>query len=297
MDRIDSLKLFTLVAETESFTKAAEISRLPRSTVSAVIQKLEASHNVQLFYRTTRKVHLTQDGSELLERCRHLLAEMDDIDGLFKRNPGNISGRLKINVPSRIGSRVIAPALPDFFDQYPSIEIDMGSTDRNVDLIQEGIDCVLRVGSPIPSSLIAKPLGHFEIINCVSPDYLHHHGTPCKPEDLMHHWAVNFASPTTGKIDPWEYVKGEKFYTVSMKSRVIVNNADTYIACAIAGMGLIQIPAYDVQHHLAVGELVEVLPNVKAAPMPVQVMYPHRRHLSKRVRVFIEWIEKLIKAL
>ena len=297
MDRIDSLKLFALAAETESFTKAAEISRLPRSTVSAVIQKLEASHKVQLFYRTTRKVHLTQDGTVLLERCRQLLAEMDDIEALFKWDSANVTGRLKIDVPSRVGSRVIAPALPDFFKQYPDIELDMGATDRAVDLIQEGIDCVLRVGNPVSSSLIAKPLGQFEIINCASPNYIKQHGMPSKPEDLVRHWAVNYVSPTTGKIEPWEYVQGKKLHSIAMNSRISVNHADTYIACAIAGMGLIQIPAYDVRHHIAAGELVEALPNAKPEPMPVHILYPHRRHLSQRVRVFIEWLENVIKVL
>lgn len=297
MDRIDSLKLFSLVADTESFTKAAEISRLPRSTVSTIIQKLEASHNVQLFYRTTRKVHLTQDGTALLERSRHLMVEMDEIEGLFKQNSANVSGKLRIDVPSRMGSRVIAPALPDFFKQYPGIELEMGATDRAVDLIQEGIDCVLRVGNLVSSSLIFKPFGQLDIINCASPDYLKQHGVPREPEDLPHHWAVNYVSPTTGKIEPWEYVKGKKLHSIAMNSRISVNHADTYIACALAGMGLIQIPAYDVQHPIAAGELVEVMPNAKPEPMPVQILYPHRRHLSHRVRVFIDWLEKLIYAL
>lgn len=297
MDRIDSLKLFSLVADTESFTKAAEISRLPRSTVSAVIQKLETSHNVQLFYRTTRKVHLTQDGTALLERSRHLMAEMDEIEGLFKQNSANVSGKLKIDVPSRMGSRVIAPALPDFFKQYPGIELEMGATDRTVDLIQEGIDCVLRVGNPVSSSLISKPLGQLGIINCTSPDYLKQYGVPREPEDLPLHWAVNYVSPTTGKIEPWEYVNAKKLHSTVMNSRISVNHADTYIACAIAGMGLIQILAYDVRHHIAAGELVEVMPNAKPEPMPVHILYPHRRYLSYRVRVFIDWLEKLIQAL
>lgn len=297
MDRIESLKLFKLVAETESFTKAAELSRLPRSTVSAVIQKLETSHQVQLFHRTTRSVRLTEDGLTLLRRSQSILAEMDDIESLFKQNQQEISGRVKIDVPSRIASRVIAPALPDFLRQYPNIEVELGATDRAIDLIQEGVDCVLRVGKPISSSLIARPIGHFEMKNCASPDYLERYGLPQTIEELTRHWVVGYVSPTTGKMEPWEYVKAKQLQTLTLKSRIMVNHADTYIACALSGLGLIQIPAFDVLHHLALGELVEVLQNARAQPMPVYILYPHRKHLTPRVRVFIAWLEQLISGL
>ncbi len=294
MDRIDALKLFSLVAETESFSKAAEISRLPRSTVSAVIQKLESSHKTQLLYRTTRKVHLTEDGLALLQRCHYLLAEMDEIDSLFKQNPSKVSGKIKVDVPSRIGSRVIAPALPDFLNQFPEIDIELRVTDRAVDLIQEGVDCVLRVGNLVSSSLIARPVGRFDIINVASVAYLKKYGAPEKTEDLSNHFAVNYISPTTGKVMPWEYIKDNKLISITMKSRVMVNHADTYIACALSGMGMIQAPAFDVMHLLAKGELVEVLPHAKAEPMRVNILYPHRQHLSQRVRIFIDWLEKTI---
>lgn len=295
MDRVETMQVFVRVAETGSFTKAADGLGLPRATVSAAIQQLEASLGTRLLQRTTRRVHLTQDGSALLERCHQLLSDFEEISGLFRQTPAQASGKLKVDVPSRLARLVIAPLLPEFFKLYPDIELELRSTDRPINLVQEGVDCVLRVGQLENSSLVARPLGQFELSNCASPAYLQLHGTPRMPSELAQHWAVNYLSAASGRSAPWEYIEGGLLNTVEMRSRVTVNNAETYIACCLAGLGLIQIPAYDVRSHIDAGELLEVMPQARAGAMPVYALYPHRRHLSRRVQVFIDWAERLLQ--
>ncbi|WP_223668789.1 LysR family transcriptional regulator [Kangiella shandongensis] len=296
MDRIDALKLFALVAETESFTKAAEISNNPRSTVSAVVKQIEGKYGVRLLYRTTRQVTLTHEGKVLLERSQQLIDEMEETENIFRLHNHNISGKLKVDVPSRIGARIIAPKLSGFFELYPNIQLELGASDRAVDLVYEAIDCAIRVGDLNSSSLIARPLGTFKIINCASPDYLRNYGKPQSLEDLHHHRIVSYSSPISGDTSPFEYVndKGDDS-EFEIQSSMTVNHAETYIASAIAGLGIIQIPAFDVQDHIANQQLQEVLPDYRPRPMPVNAVYPHRRHLSQRVRVFIEWFTSVIE--
>ena len=294
MDRIDLLQVFVRVAETGSFTRAADRLGLPRASVSTAVQQLETRLGSRLLHRTTRRVGLTPDGEVMLERARALVADMEDMEQQFLPARGQVSGRLKVDVPSRIARRLIAPALPGFFALHPAIELELGSSDRAVDLVLEGIDCALRVGPLANSSLVARPLGHFTLINCASPAYLERNGTPRTPADLPEHVAVNYASPTSGRAAPWEWLRDGETSTLRMRSQVAANNAETYIACALAGLGLIQIPAYDVREHLAAGELVEVLPDARAEPLPVQLVYPHRRNLSRRMQAFVGWLETVL---
>ena len=295
MDRIDLLKVFLSVAETGSFTRAADRLVLPRAAISTAVQQLEARLGSRLLHRTTRRVGLTPDGEALLERARALVTDMEDIEQQFLPAHSNVSGRLKVDVPSRIARLLIAPALPDFFARFPAVELELGSSDRAVDLVLEGVDCALRVGPLASSSLVARPLGHFTLINCASPAYIARHGTPRTPADLPEHIAVNYASPTSGRAAPWEWLlRDGETQTLRMRSQVTANNAETYIACALAGLGLIQIPAYDVRAHLAAGELVEVLPDARAEPLPVHLVVPHRRNLSRRVQAFAGWLDTLL---
>ncbi|MET3378426.1 MULTISPECIES: LysR family transcriptional regulator [Variovorax] len=294
MDRIDLLQVFVRVAEAGSFTRAADRLGLPRATISTAVQQLETRLGSRLLHRTTRRVGLTPDGEVMLERARALVADMEDMEQQFLPAHGQVSGRLKVDVPSRIARRLIAPALPGFFERHPAIELELGSSDRAVDLVLEGVDCALRVGPLASSSLVARPLGHFTLINCASPAYLARHGTPRTPVDLPQHMAVNYASPTSGRAAPWEWQRDGETASLRMRSQVAANNAETYIACALAGLGLIQIPAYDVREHLAAGELIEVLTDARAEPLPVQLVYPHRRNLSRRVQAFAGWLETLL---
>lgn len=297
MDKLDQYRVFVQVAEMGSFIKAAHALALPRATVSAAVQQLEEKIGARLLNRTTRQVHLTTDGVQLLERVRLLLADADDVEQLFQTSQRQVAGQLRIDVPSRIARRLIAPALPGLLRRYPRLQLVLGSTDRAIDLLQEGVDCAVRIGTLHDSSLVVRPLGHIALINCASPAYLREYGVPEKPEDLLKgHWAVGYASPTNGRALPWEHLDASgRTQNAALPSRVIVNNAESYIAGCRAGTGLIQIPRFDVQHLLDRGELVEVMPAHRAASMPVSLLYPHRRQRSRRLVAFIEWFSGLME--
>lgn len=295
LDRIDLFRVFARVVECASFTRAADTLGLPRSSVSAAVIELEARVGARLLHRTTRKVSPTQDGKAFYERCLRLIADVDETEGLFRQTSVGPTGKLRIDVPGRIGRLIIAPALPEFLDRHPQLDIELRVTDRAVNLVEDSIDCVLRVGPLGDSGLIARKIGDLPLINVASPGYLAQYGTPSAPDDLGEHLAVNYASPSTGRVEDWEWIEDGEMRTRPMRSRVTVNSAEAYIACCLAGLGLIQIPAYDVRGHIEANELVEVMPLHRAEPMPMTLLYPNRQHLSRRLQVFADWLELLLK--
>jgi len=279
-----------------SFIKAAHALEMPRATVSAAIAQLESRLGTRLLHRTTRQVSPTADGLRLQERLRELLTQAEDVDHLFLTGLRQVTGQLKIDVPSRIAARLIVPALPELLRRHPRLQLVLGSSDRAIDLVREGVDCAVRVGELTDSSLAVRPIGRVGLINCASPAYLRERGVPAHPRDLAHeHWTVGYASAFTGRRTPWSYMEAGQELHQEVPSLVVVNNAENYIACCKAGMGLIQVPRFDVQASLQTGELVEVMPLFRAAPMPVSLVYPHRRQRSHRLGVFIEWFEALFQ--
>ncbi|MBS7699661.1 MULTISPECIES: LysR family transcriptional regulator [unclassified Chelatococcus] len=295
MDRIDLFRIFTRVVDCSSFTRAAAILGLPRSSVSAAVLELENRVGARLLHRTTRKVSPTQDGLDFYKRCLRLVADVEEAENLFRQTDAGLTGKLRVDVPARIGRLIIAPALPDFLNRHPGVDIDLGVTDRAINLIEDSIDCVLRVGTLNDSGLIARPIGKLPLLNVASPAYLDRCGVPKSPADLASHWAVNYASPSNGRVDNWEWVEGDTLRAMPMRGRVTVNSAEAYIACCLAGLGLIQIPAYDVKRHVEAGELIAVMPDHRAEPMPMTLLYPHRQHLSRRLQVFADWLESLLR--
>lgn len=296
MDRLGQYRVFVQVAEMGSFIKAAHSLELPRASVSAAIQQLESGIGTRLLHRTTRQVRLTADGVQLLERVRALLAEAEDIDHLFHAGQRKVSGRLNMDAPSRIARRLIAPALPGLLRRHPRLQVALGSADRAIDLVHEGVDCAVRVGTPSDSSLVQQPLGRLALVNCASPAYLREHGMPASPDDLARgHWSVGYASATTGRELPWECPSPDGMLALQVPSRVVVNNAESYIACCLAGIGLVQVPRFDVQHLLDRGDLVEVMPLHRAASMPVSLVYPHRRQRSLRLDTVLAWLALLMR--
>ena len=295
MDRIDRFRIFARVVECASFTRAADQLGLPRSTVSAAVAELEQRLGTRLLQRSTRRVSTTHDGDVFHARYLRLIAEVEDAESLFRQDDAQPVGLLKIDVPSRIGRRIIAPALPDFFARYPQVEVDLGMTDRAVNLIEDGCNAVLRVGHLGDSSLVARTLGELDFVNVAAPAYLREHGEPQHPADLQQHRAVNYASPTTARVEPWEWQDGAQLRTLPIPGWVRVNSAEASIACCAAGLGLLQIPRYDVQAELQSGELVEVMPQYVAQPLPVTLLLPHRQHRAQRVQVFIEWLLPVLR--
>lgn len=295
LDRIDLFRVFVRVVDSASFSRAADKLGLPRSSVSAAIAELEGRVGARLLHRTTRKVGPTQDGRTFYERCLRLIAEVEEAESLFRRAGAGPSGKLRVDVPGRIGRLVIAPALPEFLDRYPDIQIDLGMTDRAVHLVEESADCVLRVGQVGDSALIVRSIGELPLINVASSGYLERHGLPETPADLDGHWVVDYASPTTGRVEPWEWREKGALRSRQLPSRVTVNSAEAYIACCVAGLGLIQVPAYDVRQHLMAGELVEVMPRHRATPMPMALLYQNRQFVPQRLRLFSDWVVELLR--
>ena len=290
MDKIHARQLFLRVAELESFTRAADTLGLPKGSVSRQIQALENHLGCRLLHRTTRRVLLTQDGMVYYERAKDLLSNLDELDSMFQSDPSSVSGRLRVDMPVAVARHVVIPQLPDFLQQYPGIELELSSSDRLVDVIREGFDCVVRVGTLKDSGLIARPLGKLTVINCASPAYLSRFGYPESLDDLSTHALVHYATNIGVRPPGFEVAKENGTQWVKAGGVLTVNSTETYHAACLAGLGIIQAPRVGVRDALHGGKLVEILPQYRAAPMPVSLLYPHRRNLSRRVHLFMEWL-------
>lgn len=296
MDKIHAMQLFVRVAELASFSRAAETLSLPKGSVSRQIQALENTLGARLLHRTTRRVQLTQEGMIYYERCRDLLANLDELDGLFLHDSASVSGRLRVDIPIAIAKNLVIPALPAFLQQYPGIELELSSSDRLVDVVQEGFDCVVRVGILRDSGLVARPLGKLSQINCASPNYLARFGIPQTPEDLTAHALVHYAPVLGMRPTGFEICHEEgQVQWVKTGGMLTVNSTESYHAACLAGLGIIQVPRVGVCDKLRNGQLIEILPLSRAAPLPVSLIWPHRRHLSQRVHLFMEWLTQVIK--
>lgn len=291
MLRLDALAVFCRVAELSSFTAAAQALGMPKATVSVAVRDLEAELGVRLFNRTTRRVQTTHDGQVFYQRCKDLLSDADDLAAIFQT--GDVSGRIRVDAPANMMNALIVPALPGLLSLHPGLEVEASSSDRRVDVVREGFDCVIRVGELADSGLIARPLGRADLVNCASPAYLARRGTPVTPDDLKGHVLVRYAQQFGAPPERFEYWIGEERCEVEMGGTVTVNQSQSYVVAAATGLGIIQTPRLGVADHLENGSLVEILPEYKAASMPVSLLYPHRRHLPKRVRVFIDWTAEL----
>lgn len=292
MDRLRALQAFTRVAELGSFTRAAEQLQWPKASVSLLVQQLEEHLAVKLLHRTTRRLTLSDDGAAYLAGVQRLLTDLDDLDGAVAQRRSNPRGRLRVDVPAAAGRHVIAPALPAFFARYPDIQLELGSSDRPVDLIAEGVDCVIRGGAVHDDSLVSRPLGVFRTITCAAPSYLKRHGRPQKPADIVRHHTVDFFSAKTGRVFAFDFtgVDGDRIEVRGI-SRVAANDADTQIAATVAGLGLAQLPLTRQVHELLrTKALATVLDEHQAAGLPLQLLYARNRHLSARVRAFADWV-------
>jgi DNA-binding transcriptional LysR family regulator len=235
-------------------------------------------------------VELTQDGQAFYERCKDLLADMDELQSMFQEGGQALRGRLRVDMSSGVARNFIMPRLPQFLQAHPQIALELSSTDRRVDLVREGFDCVLRVGALGDVNLIARPLGGFRMANYASPGNLRAHGTPQTLDDLARHQLIHYVPTLGGKSAGWEYPDGAGYRSLPMAGALTVNNSETYVAACMAGLGLIQAPAVGMQHLVAQGLVLEVLPQYLAQPMPVSLLYANRRNLSKRVQVFMNWM-------
>ncbi|MBM7062847.1 LysR family transcriptional regulator [Pseudomonas sp. UL073] len=293
MDRLQAMQAYVRVAELASFTRAAESLGQPKASVSLLVQQLEAHLGTRLLHRTTRKVQMTQDGLAFYERCKDLLADADEVESMFQRDAGQLSGRLRVDMGQALARELVLPRLAEFLRLHPRLELELSCTDRRVDLVREGFDCVVRVGPLGDSSHIARPLGQLSQVNCASPAYLAAYGTPHSLADLAAHRLVHYVPSLGMKPSGWEWFDGERSHSLAIPGSLTVNSTDAYSQACLNGLGLIQVPLSGAWQHLAAGRLVEVLPQFRPAPLPVALLYPHRRNLSKRVQVFMDWLTQL----
>jgi len=301
MNQLEAMQIFVRVADLASFTRAAETMGLPKASVSAAVQQLERLLGTRLLHRTTRKVQMTQDGQVFYERSKDVLADFEEMQTLFRSDPASLRGRLRVDMPLAVARDVVLPNLPEFLRAHPDLEIELSSTDRRVDLVREGFDCVLRVGTLSDSSLIARPLGEYRLINCASPEYLAQYGTPKTLADLATHRLVHYV-PTLGArspgfeyADPADPADPARTLAQPMAGALTVNNSVSYLGACLAGLGITQTPEAGLRTYLMNGQLVEILPEFRPAPMPVWLVYPNRRQLPRRVQVFMTWIEELMR--
>jgi len=297
MDRIDVMRLFTRIVDLGSFTAAAEDMNLPRATATHALQQLEARLGVRLLHRTTRHVSPTMDGQAWYERCRRVLTEVEEAESFLGEAAAKPSGRLRVDMSGAIAAAFLFPYLGDFCRRYPGIELEIGTTDRLVDLVREGVDCVVRAGEPRDAGLVSRRVALARTVTCASRAYIEEHGMPRTIEQFRKHQAVNFLSTATGKHSPFQFTVKGKVQAVTLKGRVAVTSTDAYAACCLQGLGFIQAPRYRLQPYLATGELVEALSRFPPPPMPIAVMYPHHRQLAPRVRAFIDWVAERLQGL
>lgn len=296
MDRLQAMQVFTRVVDAGSFTRAADNLGLPRATVTTSIQNLERHLQVRLLNRTTRRVGVTPDGSAYYQRCKRILDDVDEAESALRDVAHNPKGRLRIDTVSTIGRRVLIPALSDFYRRYPDIEVVMGMSAKPVDLVEEGVDCVIRIGQLPDSSLIARRLGTVRSVTCASEEYIARYGEPRTLEQLQNHHGVTWFSNATGRPLDLSFVVDDAVQDIKMTSKVSVNDADAYIECALQGFGLVQPPRCLALPHLESGQLRVVLPQWQPPTLPISALYLHNRHLSPKVRVFVDWVAELFDA-
>jgi DNA-binding transcriptional LysR family regulator len=298
MDRFDAMQAFARVVETGSFTKAAETLHMSRASVSQMVQQLEARLRVRLLNRTTRQVNVTADGAAYYERVVRLLADMDDAETSLSGAAAAPRGRLRVDVPSPFARMILVPALPDFHARYPDIQLDLGVSDRRVDLIGENVDCVVRGGTITDQSLVARHVGDLQLGVHAAPAYLARAGTPAHPRELedTHHRIVGFLWARTNKPLPFAMQRGDERVEAHGRYVVALDDGNAYLAAGLAGLGVLWLPAYMATPHLASGELVPLFEDWKLEPMPMSIAFPPNRHVSAKLRVFIDWIIELMEA-
>lgn len=294
MNKLQAMEVFVHVVDTGSFTRAADQLQLPKATVSTLVQTLESNLAVKLLNRTTRRINVTADGAAYYERCIRILSDVRDAEESLSRDRASPRGRLRVDASTAMSRELIVPALPGFFERYPDIELELGCSDRQIDLIEEGVDCAIRGGNLDDSTLIARRVGLISFVTCATPAYLARYGRPAHPSELERHRCVNFFSSKTGRNYPWDFTRGEERIELTPPSFIAVNDANAYVAAGLAGLGIVQIGESSIAAYVESGQFEIILPEWQTDALPIHVVYPQNRHLSAKVRVFVEWIAELL---
>jgi LysR family transcriptional regulator, regulator for bpeEF and oprC len=295
MDRINSMKIFTRVVESHSFVRTGKSLGLTTAQVSRTIQALEAHLGARLLHRTTRYVSLTQEGEAYYERCVRFVAELEEIEAEITQAKLNPKGTVKVILPSLIAKSIIIPALPEFFSMYPDIQVQMGLSDHQVDIVEKGVDCVIRVGELEDSGLIARRIGNLPRVTCAAPSYLAKYGEPKTLQDLRSHIAVNYVSSNTGRTRAWDFLVDGKIASIDMRGVVAVNEVDSYVTCGLQGLGLLKGALFPLSPYITTGALRVILKNYPSPSRPISIMFARNQHLPRKLRVFMDWVADLFK--
>ena len=294
MDRLEAMRLYTRIVELGSFTAAADDLNLPRATVTHAIKRLEARLGAQLLQRTTRRVRATRDGETYYGHCLRLLADVDEVETDFREARVQPKGRLRVDLPATLARLLVIPALRDYFARFPQIQLDIGTGDRFVDLVREGVDCVLRVGELGDSGMVGRRVATLEQVTVASAAYVRRHGLPDSLAALQDgHLAVNWVSPTTHRAEPLEFMVGRKRREVVLPGCVSISGVDAYLGCCEAGLGIAQMPRYRIGEALKSGRLRELLSAHPPPSLPMTILYPQQRQMPARLRVFVDWLVEL----
>lgn len=297
MDKFNDINIFVRSAQTRSFSVAAQHLGMSPSAVSKAVMRLEESLGIRLMNRTTRKITLTDDGAAFYERCRQILGELEEAELELKRAQSTPTGTLRIDLTTELGQLHIIPALPQFMERYPDLKLNISLSNRMADVIEEGIDAVVRIGVGPDSSLIMHGLGTASFIVCAAPNYLKRYGIPQTLEDLKHHNCISFVSPWTGRVFDWQFQDNGQQISIPVEGNLCLNNGKSLLDVALAGVGIVQVYNYIVGEAIAQGKLKPVLENYVAPGSPISVVYPQKRHLSAKIRAFIDFISELMKQL
>lgn len=295
MDQLAAMRAFVRIVESGNFSKAAELLRTPKPTVTKLIQTLEAHLATKLLNRTTRRITVTPDGAAYYERAVRLLTELDELDSSMAASQSRPRGKLRVDVPTSLARLLIIPALPDFYAQFPDIQIDLGVSDRLTDLVGENVDCVLRAGNLIDNTLVARRVAEMRFLTCASPAYLARHGTPLHPTELEtgEHRLVTYFKASTGRSLPFNFGRNGEVIEITGQYQLSVNESLSYIAACRTGLGIVQAPLFMAAGEIASGAIVPILREWDIRPLQLYVVYAPNRHLSNKLRVFVDWIAGL----
>jgi LysR family transcriptional regulator for bpeEF and oprC len=295
MDHLMALRAFARVVELGGFTKAGDSLQLSKTTVSDLVQSLEKHLGVRLLHRTTRRVTVTPDGAAYYERCAHILADLDEAEASVMQARVAPKGKLRVDMPGALARLFVIPQLPQFLARYPDLRLELGMGLRPVRLLEEGIDCVVRFGTQSDSSLVSRRVGTMSLICCASPAYLREHGTPRRPEELSAHRCINYVSNRTGRVMDWEFARGGQKLELTLDGALAVNDHDAEVVAGLMSFGIVKVANYVARPYLESGRLTQVLTDWTAEQLPISVMYPQSRHLSAKVRIFVDWVSELIQ--
>jgi len=293
MDKLHAMNVFIKIVDTGSLTRAAESIGSSLPTVVRILATLEETLDVKLLRRTTRSIALTDEGKNYLQRCRQILADIEEAETELSAQHQEPKGQLTITAPSLFGQMHVNPLIVKFIQQHPQVDIDFLLADRNVNFIEEGIDAAIRFGKLSDSSLIALPIGHIRRVICASPKYLKKHGTATHPKELSEHSCIDILGINPG--NHWHFYQNKKSLQVNIKTRYECNQAAATVAACADGIGYGMFHCYQVQVLVNEGKLKLVLESFEPPPTPVNIVYPHRKLLSARVHQFIHWMADELK--